>query len=58
VFFVLFVFVLCLVYPILSASLDCSFLIAMSVFSKIYLLIRCIVCRCVNVIIIPEILFA
>jgi len=31
VFFVLFVFVLCLVYTMLSVSLDCPFLIAPSV---------------------------
>jgi len=35
--FVLFVFVLCIVYPILSVSLDCSFFIALSVFSNVYL---------------------
>jgi hypothetical protein len=33
--FVLFVFVLCLVYPMLPVSLDCLFLIAPSVFSNI-----------------------
>ena len=32
-FFLLFVFVLCLVYPMLSVSLDCPFLIALSMFS-------------------------
>jgi hypothetical protein len=32
---VLFVFVLCLVYPMLPVSLDCPFLIAPSVFSDI-----------------------
>ena len=38
VLFVLFVFALCLVYPMLSFSLDCSlFFIAPSVFSKHYL---------------------
>jgi hypothetical protein len=37
VFFVLFVFVLFLVYPLLPVSLDCPFLIAPSVFSNIYL---------------------
>jgi hypothetical protein len=37
VFFVLFVFVLCLVYPMLPVSLDCPFLIAPSVFSNVYL---------------------
>ena len=35
--FVLFVFVLCIVYPMLSVSLDCSFFIALSVFSNVYL---------------------
>ena len=30
------VFVLCLVYPMLSLSLDCPFLIASSVFSNVY----------------------
>ena len=35
--FVLFVFVLCLVYPMLLAYLDCQFLIALSVFSNVYL---------------------
>jgi hypothetical protein len=34
--FVLFVFVWCLVYPVLSVSLDCPFLIAPSVFSNVY----------------------
>jgi hypothetical protein len=34
--FVLFVFVLCLVYPMLLVSLDCSFVIAPLVFSSIY----------------------
>ena len=34
---VLFVFVLCLVYPMLPVSLDCSFLITPSVFSNVYL---------------------
>ena len=33
--FVLFVFVLCLVNPILKISLDCPFLIASSVFSRL-----------------------
>jgi hypothetical protein len=37
VFFVLFVFVLCLVCPILAVFLDCLFLIALSVFSNVYL---------------------
>ena len=36
VFFVLFVTGLCLVYPMLPVSLDCSFLVAPSVFSNIY----------------------
>ena len=31
------VFVLCLVYPMLTVSLDCPFLIAPSVFSNVYL---------------------
>ena len=35
--FVLFVFFLCFVYPMLSVSLDYQFLIAPSVFSKVYL---------------------
>ena len=35
--FVLFVFVLCLVYPMLLVSLDCLFLITPSVFSNVYL---------------------
>ena len=35
--FVWFVFVLCLVYPILSVSLVCPLLIAPSVFSNVYL---------------------
>jgi hypothetical protein len=35
-FLVLFVFVLWFVYPMLSVSLDCSFLIAPSVFSNVY----------------------
>jgi hypothetical protein len=33
--FALFVFVLCLVYPMLSVSLDCQFLITLSVFSNV-----------------------
>ena len=37
VFYVLLVFVLCLVYPMLPISLDCPFLIAPSVFSNVYL---------------------
>ena len=36
VIFILFVFDLCLVYPMLLASLDCLFLIAPSVFSKVH----------------------
>jgi hypothetical protein len=35
--FVLFVFALCIVYPMLSVSLGCSCLIALSVFSNVYL---------------------
>ena len=35
-FLVLFVFVLCLVCPMLPESLDCPFLIASSVFSNVY----------------------
>ena len=34
-FFILFVFVLCFVYPMLPVSLDCPFLIAASVFSNV-----------------------
>jgi hypothetical protein len=34
--FVLFVFVLCLVYPMLPVPLDCPFVIATSVFSNVY----------------------
>ena len=37
VFFVVIVFVLCHVYPMLPVSLDCPFLIAPSVFSNLYL---------------------
>ena len=33
----LFVFVLCLVYPMLPVSLDCPFSIVLSVFSNVYL---------------------
>jgi len=36
VFFVLFVFVQCLVYPLLPVSLDFPFLVALSVFSNVY----------------------
>ena len=36
-FCVLFVFVLCLMYPMLPFSLDCPFVIAPSVFSNVYL---------------------
>ena len=36
-FCVLFVFVLCFMYPILPVSLDCTFLIDPSVLSKVYL---------------------
>ena len=42
VIFVLFVIVLCLVYPVLPVSLDCPFLIAPSVFSNIYF--YCVLC--------------
>jgi hypothetical protein len=35
VFFVLFVFVMCLVYPMLQVSLDCTFLIVPSVFCEV-----------------------
>ena len=38
VFFVLLVFILCLVYPMLPVSLDCPFLIAPPVFSNILLI--------------------
>jgi hypothetical protein len=38
--FVLFIFVLCLVCPMLPASLDCPFLIAPSVFSDVYFIIK------------------
>ena len=34
--FVLFVFVLCLMYPMLPVFLDCPFLIAPSVFSSLF----------------------
>jgi hypothetical protein len=37
--FVLFVFVLCLVCPMLPVSLDCPFLIAPSIFSNVYLFV-------------------
>ena len=40
--FVLFVFVLCIVCPMLPVSLDCPFLIAPSVFSNVYL--SCVLC--------------
>jgi len=33
----LFVFILCFVYPVLTISQDCPFLIAPSVFSNVYL---------------------
>ena len=39
VFFVLCIFVLCLVYPMLPSSLDCPFLICHSVFSNVYLVL-------------------
>ena len=35
--FVLFVFVLCLVYAILSYSIDCPFFIAPAIFSNVHL---------------------
>jgi hypothetical protein len=35
--FALFIFVQCLEYPIFSVSLDCSFLISLSIFSNVYL---------------------
>jgi len=38
VVFVLFLFVLCLVFPMLQVSLDCQFLVAPSVFSGVCLL--------------------
>jgi hypothetical protein len=41
---VLFVFVLYLVCPMLSVSLDCSFLIALSIFSIVYLIQSCRLC--------------
>ena len=44
-FLYLFAFVLCLVCPILPMSLDCSFLIAPSVFSNVYLF--CLSSSCV-----------
>ena len=34
----LFIFVMCLVYPMLSVSLDCPFLVVPSFYSKLYLL--------------------
>jgi hypothetical protein len=40
VLFVLFVIVLCLVFPMLPVSLDCPFMIASSVFSNVYLIKR------------------
>ena len=43
--FVLFAFVLCLVYPMLPVFLECSFLIAPSVFSDVYLF--CLLSSCV-----------
>jgi hypothetical protein len=42
VFFVLFLFVLCFVLPLLPVSLDCLFLIAPSVLSDVYLNIQII----------------
>jgi hypothetical protein len=41
VFFV-FVFVLCLVYLMLAVSIDCPFLIALSVFANVYFGVVCI----------------
>ena len=38
-YFALFVFVLCLVCPMLPFSLDCPFLIVISVFSNVYFLV-------------------
>ena len=35
-YFLTFIFVLCLVYPVLPVSLDCPFLISPSVFSNVY----------------------
>ena len=40
-------YVLCLVYPMLPVSLDCSFLIAPSVFSNVYLLPTVCLVSCV-----------
>ena len=37
---VLYVFVLCLVYPMLLVSLDCPFLVAHSVFLNVYILLK------------------
>jgi len=34
-----FVFILCLVYPMLPVSLDCLFVIGSSVFSNVYLVL-------------------
>jgi hypothetical protein len=41
VFIILFVFVMCRLCPMLPVSLDCSFVIVLSVFSNVYLLIDC-----------------
>jgi hypothetical protein len=40
VFFVLFVFILCLVCPMLPVCMDCAFLIDTSIFSNVYLLVQ------------------
>ena len=49
-FFVLFVFFLCFVYPMLPVSLDCRFLIAPSVFSNVYLYLGSVMSDMCNVI--------
>ena len=46
--FVLFVFVLCLVCPMLPVSVDCPFLIAPSVFSNVYLFVCLRAVSCVT----------
>jgi hypothetical protein len=38
--FALFVFVLCLVYPVLPVSLDCPCLIAPMLFSNVYFILK------------------
>jgi hypothetical protein len=46
VFFVLFVFALYLLHPMLPVSLDWPFLIASSVFSNVYLIVKmAIICK-------------